>query len=129
MTTTLDRRRLIRRRHLRVGVHRDMGTDDHELIRVLTFLEFILEPLEAFFVESACCTAGLVGIVENDDLDRDISPRIEVIAGKSFFDHLRRESVTDRLRRGVSEFLIHSLIESERRCGSAATFGGFGKFP
>ena len=33
-------RRLLRLR-LRVGVHRDMGTDDHEFISVLTFLEFI----------------------------------------------------------------------------------------
>ena len=81
-----------------------MRTDDHQFIRVLTSLEFVYEPFVAFFVESAECTAGLVGIVENDDLERKISLRIEVIAGKSFCGHLPGESVANRLRRGVEEF-------------------------
>ena len=86
--------------------------------------------MEAFLVESATrtCKAALIGIVENDDLDRDVSARIKVIAGKSFFDRFGRESMTDRLRRGVSEF-IHPLAERERaalRIGG--NFRGLGEF-
>ena len=106
-----------------------MRTDDHQLVRGLTGFEFVYEPIVALFVQSAECTAGLVGIVEDDDLERNIGLRIEVIAGESLVDHLLRESVADRFRGGVEKFAHpFGLIESERRFGSAATFGGIAKF-
>ena len=40
------RRRILHGRH--IGQHRDMRTDDHELIRGLTLIEFIYKPFVAF---------------------------------------------------------------------------------
>ena len=67
----------VRRARRHIGGDRDMRVDDHELVVGLSLLKLVHEPIVALEVDGAIAGANLVGVVEDDDLDRDIGLRVE----------------------------------------------------
>src|ERR1035437_5733177 len=88
----------------RVGadeLKRHVRSDDHELVLGLTELKFVGEPVKMIGIKAALPTKNTIlvrhGIVEHDDLDRQISLRLEAVTGKVIGDVGRAETVAGRL--------------------------------
>jgi hypothetical protein len=66
-----------------------MCCDDHELSLSLTSLELVYQPGKPFPVKRSTSVTAIpefvvhLGVIEDNDPDRDIRSRFEAIAGKS----------------------------------------------
>src|ERR1017187_2711333 len=88
----------------RVGadkLKRHVRGDDHELVLRLTELKFVGEPVKTVGIKTALPTKHIVlirhRIVEHDDLERHIGPRLEAVTGEAIGDVCLGETMTDRL--------------------------------
>ena len=96
---------------------RHVRRDDHELVVSLTVVQFLHQPVKPFGIETALLANSKVfvrhRIVEHDDLDWHIGPRLEAVTGKVIGDVGLGETVADGLGGGGKE-LTHPVAGRQR---------------
>src|ERR1035438_6261597 len=82
-------------------LNRYVRSDDHELVLSLTQIQFMHQPGQLIAVKTSLPMKIKIlvrhGIVEHDDLERQIHLRFEAVTGKVVGDVGLAETVTDRL--------------------------------